>query len=113
LSLQRAAEPSIWFVNHIRPVALGLEDNLSQSLPRPSTPKMLIIRSLDTIFFGIRPAPKTTEEDSSYRGVQVQMKNQIGWLAFLMVLAYEAIQLIPPGVFNHAVSFIASAVWGS
>jgi hypothetical protein len=43
----------------------------------------------------------------------VQMKNQIGWLAFLMVLAYEVIQLIPPGVFSHAVSFVASAVWGN
>jgi hypothetical protein len=74
---------------------------------------MLILNSLGNIFFGIRPAPNTTEEDSSCGGVQVQMKNQIGWLAFLMVLAYEAIQLIPPGVFNHAISFIASAVWGS
>ncbi len=43
----------------------------------------------------------------------MQMKNQIGRLAFLMVLAYEVIQLIPPRVFNHAVSFIASAVWGN
>jgi hypothetical protein len=26
----------------------------------------------------------------------VQMKNQIGWLAFLTVLVYEVIQLMPP-----------------
>jgi len=43
----------------------------------------------------------------------VEKKNQIGRLALLMVVVYEAIQLVPPGVFNRAVSFIASAVWGS
>ena len=47
------------------------------------------------------------------RGVQVPMKNEIGWLALLTVLVYEVVQVIPPRVFNHAVSFIASAVWGS
>jgi hypothetical protein len=47
------------------------------------------------------------------RGVQVPMKNEIGWLALLTVLAYEVVQIIPQRVFNHAVSFIASAVWGS
>jgi hypothetical protein len=43
----------------------------------------------------------------------VLMKNQIGWLALLTALVYEVVQVIPPRVFNHAVSFIASAVWGS
>ena len=41
------------------------------------------------------------------------MKNQIGWLALVTALAYEVVQVIPPRIFNHAVSFIASAVWGS
>ena len=41
------------------------------------------------------------------------MKNKIGWLALIAVLVYEAIQLIPSSVLNHAVSAIASAVWGS
>ena len=40
-------------------------------------------------------------------------KNQIGRLAVLTVLLYEVIQLIPPTIFNHNVSFVASAVWGS
>jgi hypothetical protein len=43
----------------------------------------------------------------------VRMTNQMGWLAFLSVLAYETVQVIRPSVLNHAVSFIASAVWGS
>jgi hypothetical protein len=41
------------------------------------------------------------------------MKSKIGWLAGLTVLAYEVVQVVPHGIFNHAVSFIASAVWGS
>jgi hypothetical protein len=41
------------------------------------------------------------------------VKNEIGWLALLSGLVYGAVQIIPPKVFNHAVSFIASAVWGS
>ncbi len=47
------------------------------------------------------------------RGVQVALQNQIGRLAVLTVLVYEVIQLIPPRAFNHVVSFVASAVWGS
>jgi len=62
---------------------------------------------------GIRLAPNTTEEESTCEGVQVQIKKKIGWLAVLTVLAYEVVQIIPPGIFNHAVSFMASAVWGS
>jgi hypothetical protein len=41
------------------------------------------------------------------------IKNQIGRLVVLTVLFYEVIQLIPPTVLNRAVSFLASAVWGS
>jgi hypothetical protein len=41
------------------------------------------------------------------------MKSKIGWLAVLTVLAYEVVQIVPHKIFNHAVSFIASAVWGS
>jgi hypothetical protein len=41
------------------------------------------------------------------------MKNKIGWLALITVLVYEVVQIIPSGVFHHAVSFLASAVWGS
>jgi hypothetical protein len=40
-------------------------------------------------------------------------KKNVEWLALFLFLIYEAVQIIPPGVFNHAVSFIASAVWGS
>jgi len=40
------------------------------------------------------------------------MKTQIGWLALLAGLVYAVVQVIPPNVFNHAVS-MASAVWGS
>jgi len=43
----------------------------------------------------------------------VQTKNKIGWLAVLTVLAYEVVQIVPQRIFNHAVSMIASAVWGS
>jgi len=43
----------------------------------------------------------------------VPMKNEIGWLALFTVLAYEVVQIIPQRIFNHAVSVIASAVWGS
>ena len=43
----------------------------------------------------------------------MQMKNKIGWLAGLTVLAYEIVQIVPHRIFNHAVSVIASAVWGS
>ena len=43
----------------------------------------------------------------------MQTKNKIGWLALLSALIYGAVQLIPSSVFNHAVSFVASAVWGS
>jgi len=41
------------------------------------------------------------------------MKTEIGWLALFTALVYEVVQAIPPRIFNHAVSFIASAVWGS
>jgi len=41
------------------------------------------------------------------------MKNKIGWLALITVLVYEVVQIIPPSAFNHAVSALASAVWGS
>ncbi len=40
-------------------------------------------------------------------------KKNIEWLALLMFLIYEALQIIPSSVFNHAFSFVASAVWGS
>jgi len=43
----------------------------------------------------------------------VTTKNKIGWLALITVLVYEVIQIIPSSVFNHAVSTLASAVWGS
>jgi hypothetical protein len=41
------------------------------------------------------------------------MKNKVGWLALITVLAYAVVQIIPSSVFNRAVSFLASAVWGS
>jgi hypothetical protein len=41
------------------------------------------------------------------------MKSKVGWLAALTVLAYEVVQIVPHKTFNHAVSYIASAVWGS
>jgi len=47
------------------------------------------------------------------RSIQVSMKTEIGWLALFSVLAYQVVQAISPGIFNHAASFIASAVWGS
>jgi hypothetical protein len=40
-------------------------------------------------------------------------KKNIEWLALFMFLVYEAVQIIPPGVFNHTFSALASAVWGS
>jgi len=43
----------------------------------------------------------------------VSMKNRIGWLALITVLVYGVVQIIPSSAFNHAVSFLASAVWGS
>jgi hypothetical protein len=47
------------------------------------------------------------------RCVQVSIRNQVGRLALLTVLLYAVIQVIPHRIFNHAISFIASAVWGS
>jgi len=41
------------------------------------------------------------------------MKNKFAWLAFFGVLAYAIVQAVQPTFFNHAVSLIASAVWGS
>jgi hypothetical protein len=41
------------------------------------------------------------------------MKNEIGRLALLTVLAYAVVQVVSPTSFNHAVSLLASAVWGS
>jgi len=41
------------------------------------------------------------------------MKSKIGWLAALTGLAYVIVQIVPHRIFNHAVSYIASAVWGS
>ncbi len=41
------------------------------------------------------------------------MKNKIGWLALITGLVYAAVQIIPSSVFDHAVSVLASAVWGS
>jgi len=46
-------------------------------------------------------------------GVQLPMKNQIERLAVLMVLAYAVVQVVSPTFFSHAVSLMASAVWGS
>ena len=43
----------------------------------------------------------------------MQMKNKIGWLAALTMLAYVVVEIVPHRIFNHAVSLIASAVWGS
>jgi hypothetical protein len=40
------------------------------------------------------------------------MKNKFGWLALATLLAYEVVQIVPP-MFNHAMSLVASAVWGS
>jgi hypothetical protein len=37
----------------------------------------------------------------------------IEWLALFLFLTFEAVQIIPSSVFNHAVSSLASAVWGS
>jgi hypothetical protein len=51
-------------------------------------------------------------EDSTCEEFQVPKKN-IEWLALFVFLIYEAVQIIPPGVFNHAFSTLASAVWGS
>jgi len=47
------------------------------------------------------------------RSVYVSMKTEVGWLALFSALVYEVVQAVPPRIFNHAVSFIASAVWGS
>jgi hypothetical protein len=41
------------------------------------------------------------------------MKHEIGWLVLLTVLAYAVVQVVSPTFFNHAVSLVASAVWGS
>jgi hypothetical protein len=41
------------------------------------------------------------------------MKKTIGWLAAVTVLAYTVVQVVSPTFFSHAVSLIASAVWGS
>jgi hypothetical protein len=41
------------------------------------------------------------------------MKNEIGWLALLTVLACEVVQFVSPMFFSHAVSLMASAVWGN
>jgi len=41
------------------------------------------------------------------------MKSKIGGLALLAVLAYAVVQAVQPTFFNHAVSLIASAVWGN
>jgi hypothetical protein len=41
------------------------------------------------------------------------MKKEIGWLAGFTVLAYAVVQAVSPTFFNHAVSLIASAVWGN
>jgi hypothetical protein len=67
---------------------------------------------LNKAHFGIRPAPNQGVEDSTCEEFQVPKKN-IEWLALFMFLIYEAVQIIPPGVFNHAFSTLASAVWGS
>ena len=40
-------------------------------------------------------------------------KKNIEWAALLLFLIYEALQIIPSSVFNHAFSYLASAVWGS
>ncbi|MGA8489165.1 MAG: hypothetical protein WB711_02010 [Terriglobales bacterium] len=40
-------------------------------------------------------------------------KKNVEWLALFLFLIYEAVQIIPSSVFNHAFSFVASAVWGS
>jgi hypothetical protein len=63
--------------------------------------------------FGIPSALSVAKWITFVRSVYVQMKNKIGWLAVLTVLAYEVVQIVPQRIFNHAVSFIASAVWGS
>jgi hypothetical protein len=55
----------------------------------------------------------SSEADYFVRSVYVQTKNKIGWLAVLTVLAYVVVQIVPQRIFNHAVSMIASAVWGS
>jgi hypothetical protein len=41
------------------------------------------------------------------------MQNKIGWLALITLLVYEVVQVIPSSIFKHAVSALASAVWGS
>ncbi|HXR16269.1 MAG TPA: hypothetical protein VN777_08635 [Terriglobales bacterium] len=41
------------------------------------------------------------------------METKIGWLALLTGSAYILVQGISPSVFNHAISLVASAVWGS
>jgi hypothetical protein len=63
--------------------------------------------------FGIRPAPYTPNEIQICEGAQLPMKTKIGWLALFAVLAYAVVQAVQPTLFNHAVSLIASAVWGS
>ena len=94
-------------------MAPSLDDNLSPRRRCQIQANVLILGCLSgsTLVFGVhlRPPKKTQVA----RGVQVRMKGQIGWLAFLTALTYEAIQLIPSRVFNHAVSSIASAVWGT
>jgi len=55
----------------------------------------------------------TSEEVQLVRSVQLTMKNKIGWLALITVLAYAVVQIVPSSVFTHAVSSLASAVWGS
>jgi hypothetical protein len=41
------------------------------------------------------------------------MKNKIGWLALVTMLAYTVVQAAQPTFFKQAVSLIASAVWGN
>ena len=55
----------------------------------------------------------TPPKNTLVRCVQVSIRNQVGRLALLTVLLYAVIQVIPHRIFNHAISFIASAVWGS
>jgi hypothetical protein len=65
-----------------------------------------------SVALGTRPAPNPTEEHfCEVRSVSIG--NQVGRLALLTVLVYAVIQVIPHRIFNHAISFIASAVWGS
>ena len=63
-----ARRPSVLFSGAYPTTGQTLQDNLSPPLRRPTRTNLLITTNLTWLGFGIRPALKTTEEDSSCEG---------------------------------------------